>query len=64
MFITYNGGPDAMEIPLFPGEVVVERGGTVEVPDELGVLLIQQPDYEEVKRKRPPKSETAEGGED
>lgn len=63
MFITYTGGSDAMEIPLFPGAVVVERGGTVEVPDELGALLVQQPDYQEVKRKRPAKSEAAEGGE-
>lgn len=56
MRVRYNGGIAAVEIRLPDGQwLTVKRGGTVEVPDEIGAGLIERSDWSEVKpvRKKP-----------
>jgi hypothetical protein len=48
MKVTYNGPIDAVEIAA-TGQVV-ERGQTVEVPDDLGKSLCEQDIWSEAKR--------------
>jgi hypothetical protein len=59
MRVTYQGPFDSLEVP--DAGVVVERGQTVEIPDELAQALIARGDFTEEKtRPRPVK----EGGEE
>jgi hypothetical protein len=57
--VTYLGPFDSLEIP--PAGVVVERGQTVEIPDDMGEALMARGDFTKEKdRPRPAK----EGGEE
>lgn len=65
MKLTYIGGHDAVVVPLpYGGEVEVERGGVVEVPDSLGEsLLEQESNWQPVADKKKP-GKPADGGDD
>ena len=53
MELTYTGPHDRVEVPLPDGGVAeAERGGTIDVPDELGgALLVQAGNWQPAKRR-------------
>lgn len=51
MRVTYTGPIDAVELP--QTGAVVKRGGTVDVPDELGRSLIEQSCWVKAKAAQP-----------
>lgn len=60
MRVRYDGPIDAVELPQLDS-VVVHRGETVELPDELGEALVQQSCWTE-EAPPEPKSSKKNGG--
>lgn len=52
MKVRYAGPLEAVEVPVGDDVLVVGRGKTVEVPDELGQRLLQQDVWEESPRAK------------
>lgn len=52
MELTYTGPHDRVEVPLPDTLVEVARGGTIDVPDEIGASLLDQTDNWQPAKRR------------